>query len=178
MSSPPSSRPSAHGRVEWPIGVFADASLQALVPFCRQLRIQGLCPSTRSILARLTAIPDAPLWRWSRPLTPGSPFALDPPAAPRPPRQATTPAPPLLRALTRAPSGAARARRAIPTMAAGPGGSGYMLESGSGLVLGISVRSFSKARSASVGSAARPCRRWRQRSCARSLMPRVRQVAR
>src|SRR5260370_8572666 len=137
MSSPPSSRPSP-GRLERPIGAFADASLQALVPCCRQPCIQGLRLSTRSILARLTAIPDAPLRRWYRPLTPGSPFALDPPAAPRPPHHATTPGPPSLRALTRVPSGATRAHRAVPTTPPAPGGSAFPLKSGSRLVLGIS----------------------------------------
>src|SRR5260370_385377 len=126
---------------------------------CRQHGIQGLRLSTRSILARLTAIPDAPLRRWYRPLTPGSPFALDPPAAPRPPHHATTPGPPSLRALTRVPSGATRAHRAVPTTPPAPGGSAFPLKSGSRLVLGISqpeVASTSYARV--VPGTCKPCR--------------------
>ena len=125
----------ARGRLERPIGAFADPSPQALVPFCRQLRIQGLCPSTRAILARLAAIPDAPFG--------GGPVLSRPAHRPRttrrqlrgPPRQATTPGQPSLRALTRVPSCATRARRAIPTTPAGSGGSAFLLTSGSVLLL-------------------------------------------
>src|SRR5260370_38115807 len=138
MSSPPSSRPSAHGRPERPIGAFADAGLQALAPFCRQLRIQGLCPSARSILARLRPSPTHRFGGGPVRSPPPPRSRIDPPAAPRPPRQATTPGSPPLRAFTRVPSGATGPRRVAPTTPAGPSGSTFVLESGSCPLLGIS----------------------------------------
>ena len=120
-----------------PIDAFADASLQALVPFCRQLRMQGLCPSTRSILAgsghpRRTASAVVPS---SHPRLPG----LERPAGSchGTPRQATIPGRPSLRVLTRVPSCASRARHALPSTPATRNGSAFMLESGSVLLLSI-----------------------------------------
>ena len=82
--------------------------------------IDELCPSTRAILARLSAIPDAPFG--------GGPIRSRPAHRPRTtpqqlratPRQATTPGPPSLRALTRVPSCATRARCALQTIARWP----------------------------------------------------------
>ena len=56
------------------------------------------------------------------------------------PRQATTPGRPSLRALTRVPSCATRARRELQTTPAGPNGSAFPLKTGSAFLLGPSLR--------------------------------------
>ena len=127
----------ARGLLVRPIGSLPDPSPQALVPCCRQLPDE-LCPSTRAILARLSAIPDAPFG--------GGPIRSRPAHRPRTtpqqlratPRQATTPGPPSLRALTRVPSCATGAHRAVQSTPAAPTGSAFPLETGSVFLLGTS----------------------------------------
>ena len=74
--------PHARGLVVRPIGALPDRSPQALVPCCRRLHDE-LCPRTWAILARLSAIPDAPFSGGPHPLTSRSPASNDSPTAPR-----------------------------------------------------------------------------------------------
>ena len=67
MSSPPTSSPPSVDRAA--DRCVTDPSPQALAPCCRQLTYE-LCPSTRAILARLSAIHRRTFWRWSLPSRP------------------------------------------------------------------------------------------------------------
>src|SRR5437870_3631124 len=113
----------------------ADSSPQTLVPFCRQLHLQEFCPGTRPS-SHGSVNPRRTLWRWSRPLAPAQRPRTTRRQLRATPRQATTPGRPSLRALTRVPSCAIRARRVLPTMPAGPSGSAFLLKTGSVLLVG------------------------------------------
>jgi hypothetical protein len=143
MSSPPSTCLSVRGPVERPIGAFADPGPQALVPLCGQFRIQGLCFEHSGHPGRDSRHLRRTFRRWSRPLTPRSRFPNDPPAAPRPAASSHYSRPAADSAiLTRAPSCVSCARRAVSAVAADRSGSAFMLESGSVLLLGPSLRWF------------------------------------
>jgi hypothetical protein len=108
-------------------------------PLCRQLHLLELGPGTRpswhgSVNPRRT------LWRWSRPLASGSAASNDTRQQfHAKPRQAITPGPPSLRALTRVPSGAARVRRALQATPKGPGGAAFPLINGAVFLLGPTI---------------------------------------
>jgi len=168
--SPAHPRPAriARGLFVRPIGALPDRSPQALVPCCRRLHNE-LSPSTRAIL------------RDSRPSQTDSSAvvlirsrpALRPRTIPQQlratPRQATTPGPPSLRALTRVPSCATRARRALqrtPLPQLAPSSrsklalffrsvSSHDLSSKVGLII------FIKVRSEDANSLPEPTQEWR-----------------
>jgi hypothetical protein len=136
--SPAHPRAARHARGLFvrPIGALRDRSPQALVPCCRRLHDE-LCPSTRAILrdSRPSQTdPSAVVLIRSRP-------ALRPRTIPQPlhatPRQATTPGPPSLRALTRVPSCATRARRALQPPPAASTGPVFAIKTGSLFSIGI-----------------------------------------
>jgi hypothetical protein len=134
----PTLEPSAPpcGPFERPIGAFADPSPQALVPPCGQLCLQGLCSSTRAILARPAASPTH-----ASAVVPSSHAAL--PVLQRPTGSSPAAAsshhsrPPLTPRLDQRAEPRTRARRALPTTPASRSGSALMLENGSVLLLSI-----------------------------------------
>ena len=135
-SSPPTSSPPARGPARAADRFVRGSKSPGPGPLLPAAPLQELCPSTRAILARLSAIPDASFGGGPVPLTSGSPASNDSQQLRATPRQATTPGLPSLRALTRVPSCATRARRALQTTPAGPSGSAFPLETGSVFLLG------------------------------------------
>src|SRR5436190_20583093 len=118
---------SPAGMLERPIGALPDSSLQALVPFCRQFRIQELCPSTRAILAWLMTIPDAPLGGGPLLCAAGSAAPNDPPATPRQLASSHYIWPNTTPRIDQRAERRHGARRALHTASAGPSGAVFTL---------------------------------------------------